>query len=122
MSDFVTVAKFSTLADLGRELVEVDDRLIVLFRVGNDVLALDDVCTHDGGPLGEGLLEDHTNWSLFNGINATLSLEIFSNARSLFTVAQDRAWAAAFTLILIVFVFTILARLVTAFFGRRIAV
>jgi phosphate transport system permease protein len=69
-----------------------------------------------------GLLEDHTNWSLFNGINATLSLEIFSNARSLFTVAQDRAWAAAFTLILIVFVFTILARLVTAFFGRRIAV
>jgi phosphate transport system permease protein len=69
-----------------------------------------------------GLLEDHTNWGLFNGINATLSLEIFSNARSLFTVAQDRAWAAAFTLILIVFVFTILARLVTAFFGRRTAV
>ena len=49
------------------------------------------------------------------------SLEIFTNARSLFAPAQDRAWAAAFTLILIVFVFTILARLVTAFFGRRTA-
>jgi len=69
-----------------------------------------------------GLLEDHANWSLFNGINSTLSLEIFTNARSLFTTAQDRAWAAAFTLILIVFVFTILARLVTTFFGRRTAV
>jgi phosphate transport system permease protein len=69
-----------------------------------------------------GLLEDHNNWNLFDGINATLSLEIFSNARSLFVPAQDRAWAAAFTLILIVFVFTILARVVTTFFGRRTAV
>ena len=33
--------------------------------------------------------------------------------------AQDRAWGAALTLILIVFIFTILARLVTAFFARR---
>jgi phosphate transport system permease protein len=66
-----------------------------------------------------GLVEDHTNWSLFNGINSTLSLEIFQNARSLFPAAQDRAWGAAFTLILIVFVFTILARVVNAFLGRR---
>ena len=68
-----------------------------------------------------GLLEDHNNWSLFNGINTALPLEIFSNAKSLFPSAQDRAWAAAFTLILIVFVFTIVARLVTTFFGRRTA-
>ena len=60
MPDFIPVAKFSSLADPGRQLVEVDDRLIVLFRLGNDVFALDDVCTHDGGPLGEGELEDHT--------------------------------------------------------------
>ena len=66
-----------------------------------------------------GLVEDHTNWSLFNGINSALPLEIFQNARSLFPTAQDRAWGAALTLILIVFVFTILARLVNVFFGRR---
>ncbi|MEX1008454.1 MAG: phosphate ABC transporter permease PstA [Acidimicrobiia bacterium] len=66
-----------------------------------------------------GLVEDHTNWSLFNGTNTALSTQIFANARSLFPSAQDRAWGAALTLILIVFVFTILARLVTAFFGRR---
>jgi phosphate transport system permease protein len=66
-----------------------------------------------------GLVEDHTNWSLFHGTNTALSTQIFQNARSLFPAAQDRAWGAALTLILIVFVFTILARVVTAYFGRR---
>ena len=60
MPDFAVVAKLSELSDPGRQLVEVDDRLIVLLRVGNDVFALDDVCTHDGGPLGEGELDDHS--------------------------------------------------------------
>ena len=38
-------------------LVEVDDRLVVVFHVGGNFYALDDVCTHDGGPLGEGQLD-----------------------------------------------------------------
>ncbi len=60
-----------------------------------------------------------TNTSLFNGPNTALSVQIFSNAISPFTGAQDRAWGAALTLIVIVFVTTIAARLVTAFFARR---
>jgi phosphate transport system permease protein len=60
-----------------------------------------------------------TNTSLFHGQNTALSVQIFSNATSPFVPAQDRAWGAALTLIVIVFVFTILARLVTAFFSRR---
>lgn len=60
-----------------------------------------------------------TNTSLFNGPNTALSVQIFRNANQPFPAAQDRAWAAALTLIVIVFVFTILARLVTAFFARR---
>ncbi len=60
-----------------------------------------------------------TNTSLFNGPNTALSVQIFRNANQPFTPAQDRAWGAALTLIVIVFVFTILARLVTAFFSRR---
>ncbi len=60
-----------------------------------------------------------TNSSLFHGQNTALPLQIFANATSPFTPAQDRAWGAALTLIVIVFVFTILARLVTAFFSRR---
>jgi phosphate transport system permease protein len=59
------------------------------------------------------------NWSLFHGPNTALSVQIFLNANQPFETAQNMAWGAALTLILIVFVFTILARLVTAFFSRR---
>ncbi len=57
MSDFVRVAKTSEIPDPGKLIVEVDDRLVVLFHVGGQFYALDDVCTHDGGPLGEGRLD-----------------------------------------------------------------
>ena len=57
MSQFVRVAKVADLADPGKMLVEVDDRLVVLFRVAGKFYALDDVCTHDGGPLSEGALD-----------------------------------------------------------------
>ena len=57
MSDYQSVAQVSDIPDPGKQIVEVDDRLIVIFHVGGKFFALDDVCTHDGGPLGEGQLE-----------------------------------------------------------------
>ena len=60
MSDFVRVASTADVPDPGRELVEVGDRLVALFHVGGKFFAIDDVCTHDGGPLGEGQLEGFT--------------------------------------------------------------
>ena len=59
------------------------------------------------------------NPNIFSGTNTTLSAQIFRNAASPFIGAQDRAWGAAFTLICIVFVFTILARLTSALLSRR---
>jgi phosphate transport system permease protein len=59
-----------------------------------------------------------TNTNLIKGSNTALSVQIFNNAISPYTPAQDRAWGAALTLIAIVFVATIAARLVTAFFAR----
>jgi 3-phenylpropionate/trans-cinnamate dioxygenase ferredoxin subunit len=56
----VPVAKVDEVPDPGRQLVEVDDRLVVLFHVGGQFYAIDDVCTHDGGPLGEGALDGYT--------------------------------------------------------------
>jgi 3-phenylpropionate/trans-cinnamate dioxygenase ferredoxin component len=56
---FVEVACLSQLPDRGMLSLEIDDRFVVLVRLGDDVYCLDDVCTHDGGPLGEGELEDH---------------------------------------------------------------
>jgi 3-phenylpropionate/trans-cinnamate dioxygenase ferredoxin component len=57
MSEFIPVAKTSEIADPGAQLVEVDDRLVVLIHAAGHFYALDDVCTHDGGPLSDGKLD-----------------------------------------------------------------
>jgi 3-phenylpropionate/trans-cinnamate dioxygenase ferredoxin component len=59
MADFIRVASLNEISDPGSLLVEVDERLIVVFRVGKEFYALDDVCTHDGGPLSDGEMGDH---------------------------------------------------------------
>ena len=59
MSNFVRVAKTSDLSDPGRTLLEVDDRIVALFKVTGEYFCIDDVCTHDGGPLSDGKLENH---------------------------------------------------------------
>jgi phosphate transport system permease protein len=60
-----------------------------------------------------------TNPSLFHGPTTALSAQIFRNAISPFVGAQDRAYGAALTLILLVFVFTALARVLTTLYARR---
>jgi len=57
MADFIAAAKTSEVADPGSLLVEVHDRLIVLIHAAGHWYALDDVCTHDGGPLSDGPLD-----------------------------------------------------------------
>jgi 3-phenylpropionate/trans-cinnamate dioxygenase ferredoxin subunit len=54
LPDFVPVAKVTDVPDPGKTLVEASDRLIVLIHAAGHWYALDDVCTHDGGPLSEG--------------------------------------------------------------------
>jgi len=54
MPEFVEVAKVSAIPDPGKQIFEVDDRIVVLFHVGGSFYCLDDVCTHDGGALGDG--------------------------------------------------------------------
>ncbi|HJQ79284.1 MAG TPA: non-heme iron oxygenase ferredoxin subunit [Lacipirellulaceae bacterium] len=54
MSHYIPVAKTSDISDPGKMLVEVEDRLVVLIHAAGQYYALDDVCTHDGGPLSEG--------------------------------------------------------------------
>jgi 3-phenylpropionate/trans-cinnamate dioxygenase ferredoxin subunit len=60
LGQFVSVCKVSDLPECGKMVVEVEDRLVALFHVSGTFWAIDDVCTHDGGPLAEGQLEDHT--------------------------------------------------------------
>jgi len=56
-AEFVRIAKTTDLSDPGKLIIEIEDRLIVLFHVAGNFWAIDDVCTHDGGPLGEGELD-----------------------------------------------------------------
>ena len=65
-----------------------------------------------------GLVYD-TNTDLFNGDNTALPVQIFKNASQVFPGPQARGWGAALTLIGIVFVFTILARIASTFLGRK---
>ena len=56
MTDFIKVASASDIPDPGKQLFDVDDRMVAVFHVGGAFYCLDDVCTHDGGPLAEGEL------------------------------------------------------------------
>ena len=40
--------------DGGRQLVEVNEQLLLIFRIGQQFFCLEDICTHDGGNLSEG--------------------------------------------------------------------
>jgi len=59
------------------------------------------------------------NPHFFDQANTALSLQIFGNATSSFVAAQDRAWGAALTLVLLAFVVTFVARVFTARFALK---
>jgi nitrite reductase (NADH) small subunit len=55
---FVRVADLAELETNSGTIVAVGARRVALFRQGPDVLALDNVCPHEGGPIGLGAVED----------------------------------------------------------------
>ncbi|MFQ5912940.1 MAG: Rieske (2Fe-2S) protein [Nitrospinota bacterium] len=57
MGEFVKAAETSELSENSCKLVEVGDKKIALFRTEDGYCAIDDTCTHKGGPLSEGELE-----------------------------------------------------------------
>jgi len=59
MSDYVKVASVTDLAPGQMTLVEVGGELICLANVGGAFYAIADECTHVGGALSDGELEDY---------------------------------------------------------------
>ena len=59
MAEFVAAASLAELPENGRLTLEIGERMVVLFRVGSELFCIDDVCTHDGGPLGDGELDGY---------------------------------------------------------------
>ncbi|MFM8985455.1 MAG: Rieske 2Fe-2S domain-containing protein [Planctomycetia bacterium] len=59
MHEFQRVIDVADVPDPGKTLVEVENEMVALFHVEGRWYAIDDVCTHDGGPLADGELRDH---------------------------------------------------------------
>jgi 3-phenylpropionate/trans-cinnamate dioxygenase ferredoxin subunit len=59
MSGYVKVAEADELRPGEKMLIELDGQFIALINVDGNYYAIDDVCTHDGGPLAEGELDGH---------------------------------------------------------------
>jgi 3-phenylpropionate/trans-cinnamate dioxygenase ferredoxin component len=54
MEGFVRAAAVHEIPPGERKLIEVEGTRIAIFNLDGDYYAIEDVCTHDGGPLVEG--------------------------------------------------------------------
>ena len=54
MEEFIKVAKLADLPSGSSKLVEHGLYRIALFNLDGEIYALEDMCTHDGGPLATG--------------------------------------------------------------------
>lgn len=59
MPEFVRVASVSELAPGKAKQVKANGKTIALCNVDGTFYAVDDVCIHRGGPLGEGYVDGH---------------------------------------------------------------
>lgn len=56
MGEFVRVARTSEIAPGEGKAVEAGGKRLAIFNVDGTFYAIDDTCTHKGGPLSEGML------------------------------------------------------------------
>ena len=59
MADFVKVAKTNEIEPGQARLVDVQGKPVALFNIDGKFFALDNTCTHRGGPLAEGEISGH---------------------------------------------------------------
>ncbi|MDZ7361371.1 MAG: non-heme iron oxygenase ferredoxin subunit [candidate division KSB1 bacterium] len=57
MAQFIKVASTDEIAPGAAKQVEVNDKSIALFNLDGNYYAIDNTCTHRGGPLAEGFVE-----------------------------------------------------------------
>ena len=58
MTRFVKVGRADDIAPGEKQIYEVDGIMVVIVNLDGEYYCVEDVCTHDGGPLGEGKLDD----------------------------------------------------------------
>ncbi len=55
--EYTEIAPASELPNGERLFVDMGDKPIVIFNIAGQLFAIGDVCTHDDGPLGDGVIE-----------------------------------------------------------------
>lgn len=55
--EFVKVARVSDLLPGERLWYDFEEETVILFNIDGNYYCIDDICTHDGGPLADGPLE-----------------------------------------------------------------
>lgn len=60
MAEWIDVCRADELPPGERRVVEYEDLEIAVFNCGSELLAIEDRCSHDNGPLGEGELDEST--------------------------------------------------------------
>jgi len=58
MARWVNVGRADEVCPGQKKIFEVDGIMVVVVNLAGEYFCVEDVCTHDGGPLGEGELED----------------------------------------------------------------
>lgn len=57
--EYYPVISLDDLIPGERIFIDVDNMAVVIFNIAGDVYAIEDRCTHDEGPLGEGEIEGY---------------------------------------------------------------
>ena len=57
--EFLEIAPTSELPEGERLFIEIGGKPIVIFKIAGQFFSIADVCSHDDGPVGEGLLEGY---------------------------------------------------------------
>lgn len=59
MSEFVRVASINEVPPGSRKLIDFDYVTVALINVDGSFYCIEDVCSHDGGPVAEGMIEGY---------------------------------------------------------------
>ena len=57
MTDFVKVAELNELQPGQRKMIDFEDVTVALINVEGEYYCIEDLCTHDGGPVAEGEID-----------------------------------------------------------------
>ena len=58
MSEFVAVGRIADFSQGRGRMVDVSGRHVAVFRLGDELYALDNMCLHRGGPLCDGSIDN----------------------------------------------------------------